>query len=105
MILYLRERIGTELYNETLERHRQNSGNMPAIWGIERTSENAYTTLYEKGSLLLIDLENKLGVENMAAFLRLLIDKSIDNTADFLKVLEEFSSQEIRDWFESELKK
>ena len=105
MLIYLRERIGTELYNETLERYRQNSENMPAIWGIERTSDRAYTTLYEKGSLLLIDLEKKLGFENMAAFLRLLIDKSIDNTADFLKVLEEFSSQEIRDWFESELKK
>ena len=78
---------------------------MPAIWGIERTSDRAYTTLYEKGSLLLIDLEKKLGEENMAVFLRLLIDKSINNTADFLKVLEEFSSQEIRDWFESELKK
>ncbi len=105
MLIYLRERIGTELYNETLERYRQNSENMPAIWGIERTSDRAYTTLYEKGSLLLIDLEKKLGVENMAAFLRLLIDKSIDNTADFLKVLEEFSSREIQDWFESELKK
>jgi len=105
MLLYLRERIGTELYNETLERYRQNAENMPAIWGIERTSDRAYTILYEKGSLLLIDLENKLGEEKMAAFLRLLIDKSIDNTADFLKVLEEFSSLEIRDWFESELKK
>ena len=41
----------------------------------------------------------------MAAFLRLLIDKSIDNTANFLKELEEFSSREIRDWFESELKR
>lgn len=105
MLLYLRERIGTELYNKTLERYRQNSENMPAIWGIERTSDRAYTTLYEKGSLLLIDLEKKLGVENMEAFLRLLVDNSIDNTADFLKGLEEFSSQEIRDWFESELKK
>ena len=104
MLLYLRERIGTELYNETLERYRRNSENMPAIWGIERTSDRAYTTLYEKGSLLLIDLEAKLGVENMTTFLRILIDKSINNTADFLKVLEEFSSQEIRDWFESELK-
>ena len=105
LLIYLRERISTELYNETLERYRQNSENMPAIWGIERTSDKAYTTLYEKGSLLLIDLENKIGEENMGTFLRLLIDKSIDNTADFLKVLEEFSSQEIRDWFESELKK
>jgi aminopeptidase N len=78
---------------------------MPSIWGIERTSDKAYTTLYEKGSLLLIELENKLGPEKMEVFLRLLIDKSIDNTADFLEELEEFSSPEIRDWFESELKK
>jgi len=104
-LIYLRERIGTELYIETLERYRQNAENMPAIWGIERTSDSAYTTLYEKGSLVLINLENKLGEEKMAAFLRLLIDKSIDNTADFLIELEGFSSQEIRDWFEIELKK
>ena len=67
LLLYLRERIGAELYNETLERYRQNSENMPAIWGIERTSDKAYTTLYEKGSLILIDLEGKIGEENMAA--------------------------------------
>jgi hypothetical protein len=105
LLLYLRERIGTDLYNETLERYIQNSENMPPIWGIERNSDKAYTTLYEKGSLLLIDLEKKLGLENMATFLFLIIDKSIDNTADFLIILEEFSSQEIRDWFESKLKK
>jgi hypothetical protein len=105
LLLYLRERIDTGLYNETLERYKQNSQNMPAIWGIDRTSERAYTTLYEKGSLLLMELEKKLGKEKMAAFLRLLIDKSIDNTTDFLKVLEEFSSKEIQDWFESELRK
>jgi hypothetical protein len=105
MLLYLRERIGTELYNETLERYKRNSENMPAVWGIERTSDRAYTTLYEKGSLLLTELEKKLSKENMEAFLRLLIHKSINNTADFLKLLEEFSSLEIRDWFESELKK
>ena len=105
MLLYLRERISKGLYNETIERYRQNSENMPAIWGIERTSENAYTTLYEKGSLLLIVLEQKLGKDQMATFLRLLIDKSIDNTADYLKVLEEFSSKEMRAWFEDELKK
>ena len=105
MLLYLRERISKELYNETLERYRQNSESMPAIWGIERTSENAYTTLYEKGSLLLIALEQKLGEDQMAKFLRLLIDKSIDNTTDYLKALEEFSSKEMRAWFEDELKK
>ena len=105
MLLYLRDRINTELYNKTLERYRQNSENMPAIWGIERTSDNAYTTLYEKGSLLLLELECKLGSEEMKAFLYILIEKSIDNTAEFLEELEEFSSQEVRDWFESELKK
>jgi hypothetical protein len=105
MLLYLRERISKELYNETLERYRQNSENMPAIWGIERTSENAYTTLYEKGALLLIALEQKLGEDQMATFLRLLIDTSIDNTADYLKALEELSSKEMRVWFEDELKK
>ena len=105
MLLYLRDRINTELYNKTLERYRQNSENMPAIWGVERTSDNAYTTLYEKGSLLLLELECKLGSEEMKAFLYILIEKSIDNTAEFLEELEEFSSQEVRDWFESELKK
>jgi hypothetical protein len=105
MLLYLRERIDTGLYNETLERYRQNSVNMPAIWGIERTSDKAYTTLYEKGSLLLIALEQKLGKDQMASFLHLLVDKSIDNTADYLLALEAFSSKETKDWFENELKK
>ena len=105
MLLYLRERISEDIYNETLARYKQNSESMPAIWGIDRTSEKAYTTLYEKGSLLLVELENKLGSENMATFLRLLIDKSVDNTANFLEELKEFSSPEIRDWFEDELKK
>lgn len=104
MLLYIRERISKERYNETLERYRQNSMNMPAIWGIERTAEDAYTILYEKGSLILTDLEKRIGAENMETFLRLLIDKSTDNTADFLKELEEFSTQEIREWLENELK-
>jgi hypothetical protein len=105
MLMYLRDRMDVELYNRTLERYRQNSENMPAIWGIERTSDQAYTTLYEKGALLLIALEHKLGEEQMEIFLCLLIDKSVDNTADYLKELESFSSREIRAWFEDELKK
>ena len=78
---------------------------MPPIWGIERTSDHAYTTLYEKGSLLLVELENKIGADHMAAFLRLLIDRSIANTTDFLEELEVFTYSDTRNWFESELKK
>lgn len=105
MLLYLRERISRGLYDETLERYRQNAVNMPPIWGIERTSDHAYTTLYEKGSLLLVELENKIGADHMAAFLRLLIDRSIANTTDFLEELEVFTYSDTRNWFESELKK
>ena len=105
MLLYMRERIGRDLYNETIETYKKDARKMPPIWGIERTSKDAYTTLYEKGSLLLIALEQKLGKEQMSAFLRLIIDKSINNTADYLKILEESSSKEIKDWFEDQLKK
>ncbi len=104
MLMYIKERMGIEYYNELIAAYESRSINSPPIWGVDRDSGEAYTSLYEKGSLLLVELEQRLGKDHMTSFLRQLIDRSISNTDEFLKFLEEFSSQETRIWFENKLK-
>ncbi|MDR3628680.1 MAG: M1 family aminopeptidase, partial [Ignavibacteriaceae bacterium] len=104
MLIYTRERFGIDKFNKQIEEYKDRSKNLPPIWGIDRNSNKAYSVIYEKGSVILFELENKIGKDKFLSLLRKIADNNICTTNDFLQLLEKETSGEARLWMEKQLK-
>jgi len=104
MLLYIRERFGLEAFQKEIEDYKSRTQNLPPIWGIERNSNEAYSVLYEKGSVILSGLEEKIGKDKFLDFLKNVSRNKIKITNDFLALMEDKLSEDTRNWFESRLK-
>lgn len=104
MLVYFLERYGKDVFYSRIEQYKTRSANTPPIWGINRNSPEAYTVLYEKGALLLCELEEKTGKDKFHCFLKEISVKKVDTTAEFLDMAEKSFSIEIRNWIEEGLK-
>ena len=104
MLLYIRERIGLEKFQKQVEEYKSKIKNLPPIWGIERNSPEAYSVLYEKGSIILYEMEEKVGKDLFLNFLKEVLETKIKTTEDLLNLVEEKFSVEIRSWLENKLK-
>jgi hypothetical protein len=103
-LLLMRDWYGPAVFADYLSRYRKEAENAPAIWGLDRNDNAAYTVLYRKGPVLLEQLEQKIGSERFREFLALLVSRKVENTDQLLSTLEEVSSKEIRANFERTLK-
>ena len=104
MLLYLREKDNKEEYSSKIEQFKRQTINSKPIWGIDRESSDAYAVLYNKGPLILLEFEEKIGATEFYKFLKALLDNRISNTNDFLKFVESEYSKRYRNWFEQKLK-
>ena len=104
MLLYFRDRLGMEEFNSKIELYQSRVQNTPPIWGTERDGPYAYTVLYEKGALLLYELELRLGQDQFMNFLRLILDHKIKTTDELLKLVENELSKGEREWLEKQLR-
>lgn len=103
MLMYIREK-SDSIFNEHINVYKKNTIQSGPVWGIDRASPEAYSALYEKGSLILFDLEQKLGRERFYSFLHLVLQNSISSTEEFLNLVGKELSSETRIWFENRLK-
>jgi hypothetical protein len=60
--------------------------------------------LYSKGVVLLSELEEKIGNNKFLELCKARIDKKVNNTLDFLDLINDIAGKEIADWFEQSLK-
>jgi hypothetical protein len=104
MLMYTRARFGINKFNEQIEEYRNRTKNLPPIWGIDRNLNQAYSVLYEKGSVILFELENKIGKDKFLVLLKKISADNICTTNDFLQLLEKETSNETRQWMEKQLK-
>ena len=104
MLMYVRDRLGNEAFKNWIEKYRENAHDTPPIWGIDRNSPEAYTVLYEKGALLLYELELRLGQYNFMSFLRLTLENEVKTTAEMLALVEKALSNSDRIWLEEQLR-
>jgi len=70
----------------------------------KRSIEYAKKVAQEKGSLILMEFEEKLGQEQFFDFLRLILKGKVTNTNEFLDLVEKGLSKDINLWFENKLK-
>ena len=104
MLIYFRERLSNDVFNQKIAEYKESARNSPPIWGIDRKAPEAYTALYEKGALILCDFESRVGKEKLFDFLKILIQSKTKTTNDFLNLIEDKFSKETRYWFENKLK-
>jgi hypothetical protein len=104
MLMYLRERLGQVVFDEYIALYQDKTKDTPPIYNIDRNGPDAYNVLYNKGSLILHQLEQKMGQEEFKNFLRMTADNKISNTADLLSMLTNNFSGELSIWLESKIK-
>jgi len=102
-LMAVREKFGNEPFKNLIQAKRQKSKNMPAIKGIDRMDENASTVLYDKGCILLHELEAEIGNNNFLQLLKRLVKNKVKSTEQFLKVLTDLSGIEVSNKFEKKL--
>jgi aminopeptidase N len=71
----------------------------------ENFKPNTYDLFYFKGAFLLLELENKIGEQQMIKLLEERVSKKINNTSGFLRALEQIAGKKNRLYFEELISK
>ena len=87
MLIYFRERLGSDVFYEQIEEYRKRTMNTPPVWGIGRDTREAYSVLYEKGALILYDMEQKVGKDLFFGFLKTVSDNKVKTTNELLDLV------------------
>jgi hypothetical protein len=95
-LMILREEFGEQEFQDRLARYRKASAEAPAVQCVDRNQEIAYTVLYQKGPVLLAELEQSIGRAAFLRFLRALVEGEIATTEACLDTLARVVSPEAR---------
>jgi len=103
----LRERFGPDTYTSWLDNKKETIAGTPPIWNFDRNSADYKTVvkvIYNKGPVLLSELEQKTGSDNFNAFCKQLIKDDVRTTEGFLTALARAQDTETAEWFGHMLK-
>ncbi len=103
-LLFIRERFGESSFDRLINGYKEETAGSPPVWGIDRQAPEAYNVLYLKGSLILSELEQKLGKDLFIDLMNMIYQEKIGATEDLLKLIRTEASEEIADWLENKLK-
>jgi len=104
-LMILREWFGEEVFENRLARYRQASADAPPVHGVDRSDEVASTVIYEKGPVLLAELEASIGREAFLSFLQARLEGDVNTTEDTLDLLSEVASPSARKQLDSALRR
>ena len=105
--MVLREIYGQETFITKLEKKKENLEGTPPIWNFNRNNAEQKTVreaLYNKGPVLLFDLEQKIGKEQFIKLCKNLLENDITTTSKFLEILKKENGKTVALWFENKLK-
>jgi len=86
-LMAVRELFGTERFESILAKKLKRSEGMPPIKGIKRNDERAFTVLYDKGCLVLYELEQMAGRKEFIEVLRKTFQQKVSSTAEFVELV------------------
>lgn len=104
-LMIIRELKGEEEFKSRIEEKRSGINELPPIWNMDRNDPNAEKLLYNKGTVLLKKLEDKIGKEDFIAICKDRLDLNLNTTEDFLNHLKEKQGIETEKWFRKLLQK
>ena len=103
-LMIIREVFGQEAFNKRLSDKKEQLENLPPIWGFDRAhSKNATQLLYNKGPVLISELEEEIGAEAFLAICKTMLEKDVKTTTGFLEVLKHLNGENIASEFEQKL--
>lgn len=103
--LMVRQSLGQTAFDGLVSQMRKRTENKPAIWGIDRNSDEAYAVLYNKGALALHDLAQTIGEDRFLVIVAQSTRMRPRTTTAFLEILQRSTSPEIRENFEAQLRR
>ncbi|NQT24090.1 hypothetical protein HQ585_01915 [candidate division KSB1 bacterium] len=104
-LMAIRDQFGIDRFEEWIQYKEFSSRESPPILQPNTNTRGQTSTLYDKGPLILYNLEKRIGRIKFLEFLRELLNQNIKSTDDLLNLLEGITSKEIRAYFENELLK
>lgn len=106
-VMAMRDFYGADVFESILTKKRDKTANTPCIMGIERNNEAAVEVLYDKGPLVLHELETRMELRRKGLFvdfLRAALKDKIVSTAQLLDLLAAMAGPEDAKWLEDRLK-
>ncbi len=106
-LMVLRETFGDADYAQRLKEKRESSRGTAPIWGFDRNGadwQDVQKVLYDKGPVLLAELELRLGQSAFRRFCRELLVHNVTETEDLLQLLGQQAGDDTADWFRQQLK-
>lgn len=100
--LYVRHKFGEQAYNDLIVERMRKSYDADPVYQTEKFYD--YSIMYDKGSYRLYQLHQKIGDEKFYMLLQRLIEEKVPATDDVLKILEQITDPETREWFLTKLK-
>jgi peptidase M1-like protein len=100
-MMALRSIKGQHAFATLLDEKKRRSEGLPPVYGFDRTTNprQSPSVLYNKGPLLLSELETRLGEKGFAAFLQQAAAARVKDTDSLLEVLARVSPREVADAF------
>lgn len=86
-LMAVRELFGTAHFESILAKKLEHSEGMPPIRGVKRDDEKAFTVLYDKGCLMLYELEQMVGRKEFIELLRKTFQQKVSSTEQFLELV------------------
>ncbi|MFO7827653.1 MAG: M1 family aminopeptidase [Bacteroidales bacterium] len=106
-LMIIRKKHGQEVFDNIIGRKAEAIEETPPIWGFDRMGDDnglAHQVLYNKGPVLLYELEENIGYKKFVEFCRNLITNNINSTSELLKLLESTNGKDVSESFEKKLK-
>ncbi|HCT95268.1 MAG: hypothetical protein A2X19_00110 [Bacteroidetes bacterium GWE2_39_28] len=107
-LMFIREFFGENVFSQIIQKKQVKSNNSPAIWNFDRANSNPEIieiVLYNKGPLILMELESYIGHSNFKNFLEIVHSNNIKTTRDFIDELKKMFGEECAFWFIHNLNK
>lgn len=106
-LMFIRTKHGQEVFDNIIKRMKETIVDTPPIWDFDRMGEDfrlVQKVLYNKGPVLLYELEQIIGQKAFAEFCNELIVNDIITTSGLLKLLETTQGKDLAEGFETMLK-
>ncbi len=104
MLWYIKCHFDKHVFDCYLEACRENARHACPIYEVDRDAPEAYDALYNKGALILFDLEQKVGELRFFEFMQGVAEREITSTAALLQYAEKKFGKETREWIENRIK-
>lgn len=94
---------GNTIYTDYIDAYKESVRKVCPIWGLDRNVPNAHTVFYNKGAILLYNLQNEVGDEKFFNFMHTLAKSHTADHEQFMKVAESILGKQWAEWIQEQL--